>query len=197
MATEPQTKFKPRDSRSSPLVWPNGVVPRGKRAALIAMLQDGEQVLWTGSPDPLSTLRTQGMLWLFGVPWLALALLAFFLGWIPKGWAIPAFLPGLALTVAPLLLAAYAGGTVYAITDRRAIIRHDAFGKDETVSVRFEDMDEKLEILPVRKGVGHLYFASGISTRLSNADHTGKLAFRELPDAEDVAALLERARKGQ
>jgi hypothetical protein len=193
MPTEPQTKFKPR----SPLSWPNGVVPRGKRAALIALLEDGETVLWTGSPDALSTLRTQGVLWLFGVPWLVLALMALFLEWLPKGWAIPVFLPGVAFTVAPLLLAAYAGGTVYAITDRRAIIRHDALGKEETVSVRFEDMDEKLEILPVRKGVGHLYFASDMPTRLSNVDHTDNLAFRELQDPEDVAALLERVRKGQ
>ena len=194
MPTEPQIKFKPRASRSSPLVWPNGVVPRGKRTALIALLDDGEQVLWTGSPDPLSTLRTQSALWWFGIPWLVLALGALLMGWIPNGWAVPAFLPGIAFTVAPFLLAAYAGGTLYAITDRRAIIRHDALGKQETVIVLFEDMDKEFEVLPVRKGVGHLYFASGMSGRLSNVDHTGKLAFRELADPEDVAALLERVR---
>ena len=190
MPSEPQTRYKPRN----PLVWPSGVVPRGKRTALVALLDEGEQVLWTGSPDPFSTLRTQSALWWFGIPWLALTLVALLMGWIPNGWAVPAFLPGIAFTVAPLLLAAYAGGTLYAITDRRAIIRHDALGKQETVSVPFEDMDAALEILPVRKGVGHLTFASGMSRRLSNVDHTGKLAFRELQDAEAVAALLERAR---
>ena len=193
MPSEPQTRYKPRN----PLVWPSGVVPRGKRTALIALLDEGEQVLWTGSPDPLSALRTQSALWWFGFPWLALALVAPLMGWIPNGWAVPAFLPGIAFTVAPFLLAAYAGGTLYAITDRRAIIRHDALGKQETVSVLFEDMDAALEILPVRKGVGHLTFASGMSRRLSNVDHTGKLAFRELADPEDVAALLERVRKGE
>jgi hypothetical protein len=65
------------------------------------------------------------------------------------------------------------------------------------VSVHFGDMDEKLEILPVRPGIGHLYFASGMATDLSDVDHTGKLAFRELPDAEGVAALLERVRTGK
>ena len=118
-------------------------------------------------------------------------------GWIARDWAIPVLLPGLAFTAAPILLAIYAGGTIYAITDRRAIIRHDALGKQETVSVHFGDMDEKLEILPVRPGIGHLYFASGMATDLSDVDHTGKLAFRELPDAEGVAALLERVRTGK
>jgi hypothetical protein len=193
MATEPQTKFRPHN----PLSWPSGVVPRGKREALIALLQDGEKVLWTGGPDPLSTLKTQGVLWWFGVPWLALAAVALLLGWIPDGWTLLAFAPGLALTAAPVLLAVYAGGTVYAITSQRAIIRHDGIGKQSTVSVRFEDMDRTLEILPTRKGVGHLYFASGLSTQLSNVDHTGKLAFRELPDPEDVAALMERIRSGR
>lgn len=192
MPTDPQTKFKPRN----PLVWPNGVVPRGKRAVLIALLEDGEQVLWTGSPDPLSALRTQGALWWFGIPWLVMALGALLMGWLPNGWAVPAFLPGIAFTVAPFLLTAYAGGTLYAITDRRAIIHHDALGKQETVSVRLDDMDKDFEILPVRKGVGHLYFASGMSGELSNVDHTGKLAFRELADPEAVVALLERVRKG-
>ena len=193
MATEPRTKFKPRN----PLAWPSGVIPHSKRQALIALLQDGEQVLWTGSPDPLSTFRTQSVMWWFGIPWVALALAALMLGWIPDGWTFLAFAPGLALTAAPVLLAVYAGGTVYAITNHRAIIRHDGIGKQSTVSVRFEDMDKTLEILPTRKGVGHLYFASGMSTKLSNVDHTGKLAFRELPDPEDVAALMERIRKGQ
>jgi len=193
MPSEPQTRFKPRNL----LAWPNGVVPRGKRAALIALLDDGEQVLWTGSPDPLSTLRTQGALWWFGIPWLVMALAALLMGWIPNGWAVPAFLPGITFSVAPFLLAAYAGGTLYAITDRRAIIRHDAIGKQETVSVAFADMDKELEILPVRKGIGHLYFASGMSRELSNVDYTGKLAFRELADPEAVAALLERIRKGE
>ena len=193
MSDEPKTKFRPRN----PLSWPNGVVPRGKRTALLALLEDGEQVLWTGSPDARSTLRTQGVLWLFGIPWLALALAALWAGWIVRDWAIPVLLPGLAFTAAPILLAIYAGGTIYAITDRRAIIRHDALGKQETVSVHFGDMDEKLEILPVRPGIGHLYFASGMATDLSDVDHTGKLAFRELPDAEGVAALLERVRTGK
>jgi hypothetical protein len=190
MAAEPQTRFKPHHL----LAWPNGMVPRGKRAALIALLEDGETVLWTGSPDARSTLRTQGVLWLFGVPWLVLGLLAVAFGWMPKGWAVPALLPGIAFTLAPVLLAIYSGGTVYAITDRRAIIRHDALGKQETVSVRFEDMDAQLEILATRRGFGHLYFASNMPTGLSSVDHTGKLAFRELQDPEAVAALLERVR---
>lgn len=80
------------------------------------------------------------------------------------------------------------------VTDRRAIIRNDALGKQEIVSVPFKEMDEKLEILPVRPGTGHLYFASNLSAKANDADFAGRLAFRELAKPEAVADLLQRLR---
>ena len=87
-----------------------------------------------------------------------------------------------------------AGGTIYAITDRRAIIKHDSFGKHQTVSVPFKDMDAEFEIKETRPGVGHLYFASKMSTKLCYADYDGKLAFRELAKAKEIASLLTKIR---
>jgi hypothetical protein len=158
------------------------------------MLEPDEQVLWTGGPDVGSTLRTQTALWWLGIPYLVVALALFYFGRVGSGWEWFVIMPGVALIAAPFLIAIFAGGTTYAITDRRAIIKHDALGKQQSVAVRFEDMDAKLEILPVRPGIGHLYFASGLPTRISDTDHTGKLAFRELAKPEAVAALLERMR---
>jgi hypothetical protein len=158
------------------------------------MLEPGEKVLWTGGADPRSALRTQTFWWSLGVPYMAVALSLLYFDRIAGGWQLFVIMPGVVLIAAPVLIAIYAGGTIYAITDRRAIIKHDALGKRQTVSVPFEDMDEKLEILPVRPGVGHLYFASGRSTQLSDVDYTGKLAFRELAQPEAVAELLERIR---
>jgi hypothetical protein len=158
------------------------------------MLEPGETVLWTGGPDANSTLRTQTALWWLGIPYMTVALALFYFGRVGSGWEWFVIMPGVALIAAPILLAIYAGGTIYAITDRRAIIKHDALGNSQSVAVRFEDIDEKLEILPVRPGIGHLYFASGLPTRMSDTDFTGKLAFRELAKPEAVAALLEKIR---
>ncbi len=155
------------------------------------MLEPGEKVVWTGGPDAGSTLRTQTALWWVGIPYMAVALALFYFGRVGSGWEWFVIMPGVALLAAPILLAIFAGGTIYAITDRRAIIKHDALGNQQSVAVRFEDMDEKLEILPVRPGIGHLYFASCVPTRISDTDYTGKLAFRELAKPEAVAAFLE------
>jgi hypothetical protein len=133
-------------------------------------------------------------LWWIGLSWTAIALTLWFSGYLGEGWQIFAVAPGLAFVAAPFLLAYYASGTTYAVTDRRAIIKHDTVTKRPLMSVAFADMDEKLEILPVRPGVGHLYFASGLRTKLSDVDYTGKLAFRGIAEPAAVAEILERAR---
>jgi len=145
-------------------------------------------------PDLLSTLRTQLVLWWIGLPWIAAGLTLYFYGLISAAWAPFVLVPGLVFVAAPFLLTFFADGTIYAITNLRAIIKHDAIGKKETVSIDFADMDDRLEILPVRSGIGHLYFASGMSAKLSDVDHTGKLAFREIAQPEAVAELLEKIR---
>lgn len=184
----------PRWRAAKPLERSTSFVPRGRRAAINALLEPGETVKWIGIPDLLSTLRTQLVLWWVGLPWTAIALTLYFLGLISAAWAPFLIIPGLAFVAAPVLLTLFADGTVYAITNLRAIIKHDAIGKEETVSVDFADMDDRLEILPVRPGIGHLYFASGMSTKLSNVDYTGKLAFREIAQPEAVADLLDKIR---
>ena len=162
---------------------------------LASMLQSGERVLWTGHPDPLSTLRTQLALWWVGVPWMIITLTLHAFGLIAEDWIFLPVVTGGVFLVAPFLLVFQAGGTIYAITDRRAIIKHDALGKHQTVSVPFEDMDDKLEIMETRPGVGHLYFASKMSTKLCCVDFDGKLAFRELGRARETASLLEKIRE--
>lgn len=184
----------PRWRAAKPLERSTSFVPRGRRAAINALLEPGETIKWIGIPDLLSTLRTQLVLWWVGVPWTAIALTLYFYGLIPVGWEPFVVVPGLVFVAAPFLLTFYADGTVYAITNLRAIIKHDAIGKKQTVSVPFEDMDERMEILPVRPDVGHLYFASGMSTKLSNVDFTGKLAFREIAQPEAVALVLDQIR---
>jgi hypothetical protein len=143
-------------------------VPPGKLAEITGMLVSGEKVLWAGGPDALATLRTKAALWWVGVPWLLVVLVLIVAGLIPEGWRLIAVAPGLAFAAAPFVMAYLAGGTVYAITDRRVIVRLpstkrgsvDIFDEQQSISLSFDALDEKTEILPTRTGFGHLYFAS-------------------------------------
>ncbi len=184
----------PDPRNAAPPAWPQGVVAPGKRARLAYLLKPGERILWTGNPDTGATLRTQIALWWVGVPWTVAAVTLHILGLIPWDLDFSAFVLGGVLLAAPFLLAVQAGGTIYAFTDRRAIIRHNALGKKEIVSVPFAETDESLEIMETGKGTGHLYFASNMSTKLSYVDFDGKLALRELRDPQGVRNLLERIR---
>src|SRR3954469_13890978 len=114
---------------------------------------------------------------------------------IPDDWHFLLLMVGGVFLVAPFLLAFHAGSAIYAITDRRVIILRDALGQKQTISVPFEDMDKELEIIVTHGTTGHLYFASEQPTRLADVDYQGKLAFRELPRAAEVADPLNRIRR--
>jgi hypothetical protein len=163
--------------------WPRGFVAPAKSAKLAPLLEKGERVLWTGHADVGSALRTIG----------ALFLIAFNL--IPQDWQFLILVVGGVFLAGPFLLAFHAAGAIYAITNHRAIIRRDALGQKQTVLVPFDEMDENLEVMQTRGTTGHLYFASKMSTKLADADFDGKLAFRELPRAHEIADLLNRIRK--
>ena len=175
--------------------WPRGIVAPNKSAKLRPVLEPGERILWTGHADVQSTLRSQLALWWFGVPWTIAAIVLAAFKLIPADWQYLMLVIGGVILAAPFLLAFHAGGAIYAITDRRAIIKRDALAQKQTVSVRFDDMDKELQVIATHGGTGHLYFASGMTTKLADANYDGKLAFRELPRAREVSDLLDRIRR--
>jgi hypothetical protein len=177
------------------LDWPRGFVAPAKNAKLAPLLEKGERVLWTGHADVGSALRTQLALWWFGMPWTIGALVLMAFNVIPQDGRFLILVVGGVFLAAPFLLAFHASGAIYAITNRRAIIKRDALGQKQTVSVPFAEMDETFKVLETSDTTGHLYFASGRSTKLADADYDGKLAFRELPRAHEVADLLDRIRR--
>lgn len=170
------------------------IVPGAAKSALADVLQPGEKVIWTGRPDPLATLRAQLLWWWVGVPALAFVIALHAAAVIPDGLHVMAYMITLVFLAAPFLMVVQAYGTVYAVTDRRVIIRHDALGKRQLVSYTLAQLDDALEILPSGRNIGHLYFASGAKSKIAYADHTGKVAFRELRDPEKVAVLIVQAR---
>jgi hypothetical protein len=172
--------------------WP-GVVPTPwAAAALRQLLAPGERVLWWGRPDPLVALRSQIPLFWVGGPLAALGAILWICGLLPDGFgAVPLIIGGTVLA-APFLTAVVATGTVYAVTDRRAVIRRNAIGIDDCVSIALAQVDDEAEILTVAGG-GHVYF--GRARRdAAEADHTGRIAFRSLAKPHEAAQALARAR---
>lgn len=172
------------------------MTPAHAQALLGNKLQPGERVLYAVRPDIWVTLRNKLFLWWIGIPWCAGSLSLYFAGRASPEVALPLAMIGIAMVLAPVIMAIDAQYTVYAITDRRALILRHGWRPD-LVSCDFKRMDKELEILaPDGKG-GHLYFASSMPTKLRDVDYTGKLAFRDLADPQGAARHLDAARKGR
>ncbi|MEQ1463820.1 hypothetical protein, partial [Salmonella enterica] len=77
--------------------------------------------------------------------------------------AKPLLLVGVALIAAPFVLLLQDMQTLFAITDRRALILRTAWGRPTVRATSFKAMDRELEILDIGRGAGHLNFTSGVS----------------------------------
>ncbi|MET3839308.1 hypothetical protein ABIE49_001386 [Bradyrhizobium sp. OAE829] len=156
-------------------------------------LQRGERVLWQGQPDGVARMMLWRFLWWIGIPWLALVAIAVTRGWIAES-AMFLLVLGLAMVGAPLLVLLHDLQTLYVITNRRALIVR-TFGKPTVTDTLFSDMDPTFEILDIGRGPCALYFASGISPRAADTDHTGHYGFHCIRDAVAVRDILERLRR--
>jgi hypothetical protein len=99
------------------------------------------------------------------------------------------------MIAAPFVMLLHDLQTLFAITDRRALIVRTAWGKRTVTARRFEDMYAALETLDIGLGAGHLNFASGRSTRSPDTDYTGRHGFRCVRNPSGVRDILERARR--
>jgi hypothetical protein len=163
----------------------------GLRRLLAETLQPGERVLWQGQPDGFARVMTWRFLWWVGFPWLLLT--AVFRGWLGEA-ATPLLLVGVMLVAAPLVMWLFDLQTLFAITNRRALILRTAWGKRTVRGTAFADMDAAFEIMDIGHGAGHLNFASGFSTRSPDTDYTGRYGFRCIRDLARVRSILEKAR---
>ena len=170
------------------------IAPGHALTLLSGVLEPGERVLYAIRPDIRVTIRNKLILWWIGVP-LGVAMTSLYVtGRIPLSVAAPFLLIALALTLAPILLAIDTRYTVYAVTDRRALIVHSGL-RPGSASCPFAQMDDKLEILTAGGRGGHVYFASNMPTRQRDVDYTGRIAFRDLADPHEAAAQIDAARK--
>ena len=164
-----------------------------RRAALkkevVAGLAPGEALVWVGYPDAGATLRKMRFLFFIGVPIMAIA------GVVTYFSAAGQFgiLAGAALTAGPLVNAWRAANTVYVLTDRRAIILCRLSRGLDRMSVDLGCADREPEILRGEGNVGTVLFVSGLSPRRRHTDYQGKFGFWDVPNVDEVAAIVQRA----
>ncbi len=170
-------------------------IPSSLLKLLAETLADGERVLWQGRPDAWIDMMMLRFLWWVSVPWLALAIVATMEGWIDES-AFFFLVTGVMMLAGPVVLYIQDLQTLFVITDRRALILRTAWSKKVAATTWYDEMDKELEVLPISGHVGHLNFASGVSTRNQDADYTGRYGFRCVKHAEKVRGLLQQALAG-
>jgi hypothetical protein len=171
------------------------IVPGAARAALDDLLQPGEHIIWTGRPDPVATFRAQLLWWWLGVPLLVMTIGLRHADLISADVSFFPMMIAAVFLAAPFVMVLYACGTLYALTDRRVIIRHDTVRTTRQVAwYSLTALDSEFEILNSGDTVGDLYFLSGTRGH-PDADYAGKVALRALRHPQQVAGLIEKARK--
>jgi len=156
-------------------------------------LFDGESILWQGRPDAWAGLRWTGATWFLSVPWMVMTAFANWMKWI-DGATTPLFMVGAAFAAIPILFLIRDLQTLFVITDRRALIVRGVWkdNKATSASTSYNQMQSpRAEV--VSGHVGHLYYASGFSTRNEDADEKGRYGFRNIKDVEKVRDLLANA----
>ena len=166
----------------------------GLRRLLTETLEPGEHVLWQGQPDGVARMLMWRLLWWIGLAWLLLTAIATSRSWIDQA-SGPLLMIGIMMVAAPFVMLLFDLQTLFAITDRRALIVRTAWGQGSVSTTRFADMDAAFEILDIGRGAGHLNFASGRSTRSPDTDYTGRYGFRCIPNPSGIGDILESARR--
>jgi len=171
------------------------------KAEQIALRQidPGERLLWSGSPAAGAAALRALPAGLFGIPFAIFALF-----WIWSSWSItshgsspagpwsffplfglPFVLIGLGIMATPLWAYLGAGRTVYALTEKRALI---IVGQ----SVQFFAPEEMgaLSRLERPDGSGSVYFATREFTTSRGALRHSRIGFEGIPEVRHVEQLL-------
>jgi hypothetical protein len=169
-------------------------------------LEPGEKLLWIGKPNPTRIGRQSYGLYCFAVPWTAFALFWMVgasgmlfhptrgpsgpIGYIGPLFGLPFVGIGLAMLSAPYWIARKARSTIYAITDKRAMII--VAGKTRCVeSYTRSDMTD-IQRTELSDGSGDLVFARRF--RASSDSSTGmsatNIGFYGIPQVRAIERLM-------
>jgi hypothetical protein len=178
----------------------------GREGWLQSQLQPGEHVLWAGQPDALAYclrgawyLVPFSLLWAgFAFFWEASALVSgaplFF-----DLWGIPFVLIGLYLVVGRFYVAIReARRTIYAVTDRRVLIRSGAFRPSLTEMALLDLPSLRLD--REASGIGTVTFGAVVAFFRAPPGwptfgaYAGPPAFASIPDAGRVYRIIQEAK---
>jgi hypothetical protein len=157
------------------------------QAEIATELQPGERLVWTGYPAAGAVFRK--LLWLIWVGGPVVVVAWFVRDQIAGQLAL---LAGLTLMLGPVVAAWMARGTIYALTARRALILSKSIGHRALSSVDLSAADKRVESLQGEGGGGTVLFVSGLPPRRRYTDYTGKFGFWDVPDAAQVAAIVQK-----
>jgi len=115
-------------------------------------------------------------------------------GWFARDSIAAQFvlLAGLALLLGPAVAALMARGTIYGLTNRRALVVSTSIGHRALMSVDLSAADDVVELLEGEGGSGTVLFVSGLPRRRRYTDYTGKFGFWDVPNAAQVAAIVQK-----
>ena len=166
-------------------------------------LDPGEGLLWSGAPSPARMALSALPATVFGIPFTGFAAFWIYTAFTatskaassPGGawnlfplFGIPFLLIGLGMLTAPLWALLAAGRTLYAVTNRRALIVSGLF----STSVKSYTHSEIHELQRVERsgGTGDLYFASRDVVTRRGGIARQRIGFLGIPDVRSVELLI-------
>ena len=178
------------------------------RRQVDAELDAGERIVWLGQPVAALMARQAWPVVLFGVPWTAFAIFwtlgaagmigrhgtsgGSATGWFAYVfplWGLPFIAIGFAMLTAPYWAARTARQTIYALTDRRAIVwQAKGWGKFEVHNFQ----PERLTSMTRKQrgdGSGDLIFEQ-FQERNGSGTTTIRRGFMAVPDVQEVEDLI-------
>ncbi len=165
-------------------------------------LDPGEGLLWSGSPQPGRMAASALPASAFGIPFTAFAVFWMYMAFSmtshsrsPGGpWILfplfgtPFLLIGLGMLTAPVWAFLAAGRTIYAVTNKRALIVTNLFATSVKSYVHSEIHD--VQRVERADGSGDLYFASrDVVTQRGGIIHQ-RIGFVGIPDVKSVEQLV-------
>ena len=179
------------------------------RMAVQSEVADGERLVWVSQAVPRYFTAATIAPMLFAIPWTGFAVFwtvtAFVatrkasgddamsgaLRYLFPLWGVPFILVGLAMLSAPVWMARRLKRTVYALTDRRAVILAPGwFGSRKVRSFTPEAL-ASMERVERPDGSGDLIFEE-YTQRRGSSSHTVRHGFISVPRVRDVEDLLRK-----
>lgn len=177
------------------------------QSAVQSELDSGEQLIWTARPNPQRVAMRQLPLFLFGIPFFAFAVTwmggAFFMTRLVSGAApglgptsffplfgVPFVLVGLYLLTSPAVAYWKAGKTIYAVTNRRAILIEG--GTSRSVQTFERGEIGHIERREHSNGTGDVIFARERVSGAKGRSYLREVGFWGIPNAREVERLMRQ-----